>query len=279
MNKQQLMASNCTAWVYNLKTSKNKCRNTQRKCSIKKAVLKNFAIFTEKHLCWSLFLIKLQKSVNGCLVHNMSLKTLKLEQGATEMFIFQNSRIKSLWNVMSELYKKCEVSKDCLNYLRWVVINSNFSYYLFFSFFVTRDSISLISKEFHSLETYLETNRTITFFAKTLHHRCSIRLCSQLYFPSEKEVNGKINSLRTLYSNELKKFSDSQKSGAGLDDTYKPKLVCFKLIWSCKYRIWCYHFWFRKRFKLIWSNKFDRVLAALKMQKQPPELFYKKGCS
>ena len=26
----------------------------------KKAVLKNFAIFTKKHLCWSLFLIKLQ---------------------------------------------------------------------------------------------------------------------------------------------------------------------------------------------------------------------------
>ena len=26
----------------------------------KKAVLKHFAIFTEKHLCWSLFLIKLQ---------------------------------------------------------------------------------------------------------------------------------------------------------------------------------------------------------------------------
>ena len=26
----------------------------------KKGVVKNFAIFTEKHLCWSLFLIKLQ---------------------------------------------------------------------------------------------------------------------------------------------------------------------------------------------------------------------------
>ena len=28
--------------------------------SIKKAALKNLAIFTEEHLCWSLFLIKLQ---------------------------------------------------------------------------------------------------------------------------------------------------------------------------------------------------------------------------
>ena len=41
----------------------------------------------------------LNKAVNGCLVHNISLKTLKLVQGATEMFIFQNPRIKkSLFN-------------------------------------------------------------------------------------------------------------------------------------------------------------------------------------
>ena len=32
----------------------------QPKVLYKKAVLKNFAIFTGKHLCWSLFLIKLQ---------------------------------------------------------------------------------------------------------------------------------------------------------------------------------------------------------------------------
>ena len=30
-----------------------------RRCSVKKVVLKNFADFTGKHLCWSLFLIKL----------------------------------------------------------------------------------------------------------------------------------------------------------------------------------------------------------------------------
>ena len=36
-----------------------KSRSSHRSCSIKKAVLNNFAIFTGKHLCWSLFLIKL----------------------------------------------------------------------------------------------------------------------------------------------------------------------------------------------------------------------------
>ena len=35
-------------------------RNSLRSCSVKKSVIKNFASFTRKHLCWSLFLIKLQ---------------------------------------------------------------------------------------------------------------------------------------------------------------------------------------------------------------------------
>ena len=36
------------------------CRNSHRRCSMKSTVLKIFAIFTGKHLCCSLFLIKLQ---------------------------------------------------------------------------------------------------------------------------------------------------------------------------------------------------------------------------
>ena len=35
-------------------------RSSHQKCSIEKAVLKNFATFTGNHLCWSLFLVKLQ---------------------------------------------------------------------------------------------------------------------------------------------------------------------------------------------------------------------------
>ena len=35
-------------------------QNSHRRCSIKKTVLKNFAIFTRKHLRWSLFSLKLQ---------------------------------------------------------------------------------------------------------------------------------------------------------------------------------------------------------------------------
>ena len=35
-------------------------KSSHRRCSIKKAVLKNFAKFTGKHLCWNLFKKKLQ---------------------------------------------------------------------------------------------------------------------------------------------------------------------------------------------------------------------------
>ena len=37
-------------------------KSSRRNCSIKKAVLKTFAILPGKHMCWSFFLIKLQTS-------------------------------------------------------------------------------------------------------------------------------------------------------------------------------------------------------------------------
>ena len=40
--------------------SVKKFRRSHWRCSTKKDVLKNFAIFTKMHLCWSLFIIKLQ---------------------------------------------------------------------------------------------------------------------------------------------------------------------------------------------------------------------------
>ena len=131
----------------------------------------------------------------------------------------------------------------------------------------------------------------ITFFPKMLHHRCStgfyIRPCSQLYFPSEKEANGKINSLRTFYTlTNSKKFSDSQKKWSWVGWHQRVEmgpfllkliwLVCFKLIWSCKHRIWYYHFWFRKCVRLIWSNKFDRVLAAEIINSLKPLIIFAK---
>ena len=42
----------------------NSGRSIQRRCSVRKGVLENFAKFTRKHLCRSLFLIKLQTACN-----------------------------------------------------------------------------------------------------------------------------------------------------------------------------------------------------------------------
>ena len=39
---------------------KNRCRSSRSQMFFKISILKNFAMFTGKHLCWSLFLIKLQ---------------------------------------------------------------------------------------------------------------------------------------------------------------------------------------------------------------------------
>ena len=66
----------------------------------------------------------------------MSSKAYKIDQGATEMFISEFEYEESLRNVISEICKngdakKKQVLKDCLNYMRWVVINLNFSFILF----------------------------------------------------------------------------------------------------------------------------------------------------
>ena len=47
-------------WSRILESSPRLSKNSHRRCSIKKNFLKNFAIFTGKHLRWSLFLISSQ---------------------------------------------------------------------------------------------------------------------------------------------------------------------------------------------------------------------------
>ena len=51
-----------TIFVKNFIIDASQGKSSHRRCYIKKVVLRNFAIFTGKHLCWSLFLIKLKAS-------------------------------------------------------------------------------------------------------------------------------------------------------------------------------------------------------------------------
>ena len=47
-------------WSTKMQIHLGQGRSSHRSCYIKVGVLKNFVIFTEYHLCWTLFLIKLQ---------------------------------------------------------------------------------------------------------------------------------------------------------------------------------------------------------------------------
>lgn len=44
---------------------------------------------------------------------------------------------------------------------------------------------------------------------------------------TKDDLKKKLNSMRTCFRRELKKLSDSQKSGAGADDVYEPSLWYF----------------------------------------------------
>ena len=52
-------------------------RSSDRVCSIKKVVFKNFAIYTGKHLCWNLVLIKVQVFMSGTLLKKDSYENYK----------------------------------------------------------------------------------------------------------------------------------------------------------------------------------------------------------
>ena len=102
--KQKFTTSNCTVWAYNFEhINKINRRSRLRTCSITKALLKNFAIFTGKHLRWSLAGLQV-------------LRTLYFK--TSEIFISEFENKKSLCNAIFEnAVRKKQVSKDCLNYL------------------------------------------------------------------------------------------------------------------------------------------------------------------
>ena len=56
---QWKMVWSVLSWVVALRQPVSN-RSSHRRCFVKNVALKNFANFTGRHLCWSLFLIKLQ---------------------------------------------------------------------------------------------------------------------------------------------------------------------------------------------------------------------------
>ena len=68
------------------------CRNSRSQMLLKIVVLENFAIFTGKHLCWSLFLIKSPGLPGTHLIDHGSMKGW-VDLGATQWFC-----IRDAWN-------------------------------------------------------------------------------------------------------------------------------------------------------------------------------------
>ena len=100
--KQQFMTCKYRAWVYNLKIkSKPKCRSSQRKCSRKKAVLKNFAYIHRK----AIVLEPLFNKVVGLQV--LRTPTLKNTWERVLKWIFKNLNISARcnWNVYFRIQK------------------------------------------------------------------------------------------------------------------------------------------------------------------------------
>lgn len=92
-------------------------------------------------------------------------------------------------------------------------------------------------------------NTTVTFVQEYLKHECLynakcntyrikqardaalIKICEAMNMSDfgPKEALSKIKSIRSTYSQELKKKNESTKSGAGTDDVYVPTLKWFAM--------------------------------------------------
>ena len=86
-------------------------KSNHRNCSIKKVFLKNFAIFMEKHLCWSLFLQGLRPPVlNTYLEEHLRAAASKFQQQMQSSFCIAvvvkeaAARIYSLLNALFDTY-------------------------------------------------------------------------------------------------------------------------------------------------------------------------------
>ena len=101
---------------YFLQSISNIIRNSHQKCSMKKGVLRNFTKFTGKHLCQSLFLIRLQKEtlaqVFSCNFCEISWNTFFTEPLWTTASVLSNRWLKDLVQTAENcqtLYEKFHV--------------------------------------------------------------------------------------------------------------------------------------------------------------------------
>ena len=78
-------------------------KSSQQRCSVKRAILGNFAVFTGKHLCWSLFFIKLQTFNPWTLLKKELTQVFSFSCSCSETSILKNICVRQLLNWLYEV--------------------------------------------------------------------------------------------------------------------------------------------------------------------------------
>ncbi|CAI6353694.1 unnamed protein product [Macrosiphum euphorbiae] len=83
--------------------------------------------------------------------------------------------------------------------------------------------------ELYSMENLLYDPSLEEYRDRDLRAAAAMRISHELNIPGfgPKEVISKFKNLRSSFCQELKKISDSARSGKGTDDIYKPKIFWF----------------------------------------------------
>ena len=95
-------------WKFAISSSQ---RSNHHSCFIKKAVFKNFAIFTEKHLYWSFFSIKLQTCRPATLLKDYFEEHLRTA----------GSIVRNVECVVIKIFAQRRI-QNTVRYLRWSVL-------------------------------------------------------------------------------------------------------------------------------------------------------------
>ena len=84
--------------------------------------------------------------------------------------------------------------------------------------------------ELYESETVLYDTNAESYRNRDLREAAAKRISDTLNITGfgPKEVIAKFKNLRSSYSQELKKVADSERSGRGTDEVYKPKVFWFE---------------------------------------------------
>ena len=99
-----------------------KTRSSHQRRSIKKAVLKNFSIFTAKHLCWSSFLIKFQTFRSATLLKRESSTSVFLWILLNFQNIYFEENLRTAASGKSRQFKKATYGRESVGEIDIIMI-------------------------------------------------------------------------------------------------------------------------------------------------------------